>query len=197
MKKLSAIFLAVVIAVVSVVPAFAKDYNGYDLPDFDKAISSYLKEYPYVSLHYDIPDSKTSFKLYLSKEPMMLMSISNGIHMFSTVSGDVEYVRFKYSTTSGADDWSSPYISHDPTVYNDIVWSNYDITYFDGLLYKEGYKPPKPLVDSIVGLYGDTINNETVPTVLNTMTTLGIVGAGLLAMFVSVRLISKRIFFKG
>lgn len=125
MTKFLPLFLAVLLAVVMVVPASAVSHNGIELPDFTSLWDR--DSYPYAYISYS--SSLGRYMFYASPDPFVF-------------SGD----GFYYSgiqilkLDEGASEWKGFGSSDSGTVTKyQYIWSSYDL-YYKGTLLVEGQK---------------------------------------------------------
>lgn len=184
MRKLSVVLLAVVMSVMMVVPAFAQNYDGHELPSLD----SYNEpDFPYVVITYNEEFNK--YRLVGSLEPFVFkVSDSALVYADGAYKKTVEY-------SVDGDVWDFSSFSNLKSIGERVIYTTYNIYDTNGNLYLEPWVPPvppKPLAESIIELAGDTINKDTVPSVSSAMTILCVTGVGLLAMLVLLKLFGKR-----
>lgn len=185
MKKLSVILLAVVMSVTMVVPAFAFDYGVIDVPEVETINFSSIADYPY---WFIVASSNGTYNLYFLDVPAFLDQDG----FMSTETG---YTYRNYYVQVNGDVWKSrggTYVTDTIVATTPALVSNYDIYDSNGNLYLKKWIPPKPLAETILDLTGDTIKNDTVPSVTSAMTILCVTGVGLLAMLVLLKLFGKR-----
>lgn len=194
MKKILSIIVAVMIAVVSVVPAFAYDMGGVSTPDFNQNMYNlYHGGFPYDVL---IEQSGNTMLMMCDKKPVMEY-VNGQLVLYNDT--PYQMVVYYYNLRDGI--WvsagSSTFGAHS-TIASSVTryyWATFDLLNPDDDSYivrgDTNFLQPS-LEEEILGVTQETLEGETIPEVNRVMMVLTTLGVGCLALLIVLNLFGKR-----